>query len=124
GGGPGPGIVHGGAGHELTRLVVHELFAERLADALGEGAVDLSLYDHGVDDGPAVLDDRVVPHGDATRLGVHLHVGDVDRPRERGGARVEGLRGLEARLHAVGEPARLRRVGRTRALPPVDPRPR
>ena len=37
------------AGHELAALVVDRAFEQRLADALGEAAMDLALDDHRVD---------------------------------------------------------------------------
>src|SRR5260370_11934452 len=50
------GVVHERAAHELAAAVVGATLEQRLADALGEAAVDLALDDHRIDDGADVVD--------------------------------------------------------------------
>src|ERR1700730_16616577 len=73
------------------------MLAERLADALRDGAMNLALDDHRIDDRAAVLDNNIAPHRDATRLGVDLHRDHVYGAGERGPGRIEALGHLEAR---------------------------
>src|SRR5207245_2378579 len=61
-------VVHQRRREELAVVAVDDAFEQRLADPLGDGAVDLTLDDQRVDDGAAVLDEAVAPESDAPRL--------------------------------------------------------
>src|SRR6266446_3743351 len=70
-------VVHQRRREELAVVAVDDAFEQRLADPLGDGAVDLTLDDQRVDDGAAVLDEGVAPESDAPRLAIDLDDGDV-----------------------------------------------
>src|SRR5215471_17707986 len=93
----GDGVVHETAREELAGVVVDEPLAERLAHALSDSAVHLSLHDEGIDHGAAVLHHDVALHADPTGGGVYLDRGHVHRAGEGGPGRIEALDGLEAR---------------------------
>src|SRR5256885_16385475 len=109
-------VVHQRRREELAVVAVDDAFEQRLADPLGDGAVDLTLDDQRVDDGAAVLDEGVAPESDAPRLAIDLDDGDVHGAGERRPRRVEVHGGLEARGEPGGKPARRRRVRETRDL--------
>ena len=75
---------------------------ERLADALGDAAVELAVDDHRVDLLADVVDRDVADEVDLAGLLVDLDDGDVrpERPRAVRGVVVGGL--VEVRLHALG----------------------
>src|SRR6266446_5505255 len=102
-------VVHQRRREELAVVAVDDAFEQRLADPLGDGAVDLTLDDQRVDDGAAVLDEGVAPESDAPRLAIDLDDGDVHGAGERRPRRVEVHGGLEAR-GAPGGGAYARRV--------------
>src|SRR5262249_56703963 len=54
--GAGHRVVHERAAHGLAAAIVGTTLEQRLADALGEAAVDLALDDHWIDDGADVVD--------------------------------------------------------------------
>src|SRR5262249_51912687 len=51
-----PRVAHERAADELAAAVVGATLEQRLADALGEAAVDLALDDHRIDDRADVVD--------------------------------------------------------------------
>src|SRR5436309_1490142 len=51
------GVVHVGAGQELTRFVVNHVFAQGLADALDDAAMRLAVDQERVDHGAEIVDE-------------------------------------------------------------------
>ena len=81
---PGPrhGVVHVGRGHELAGIVVMGAFEDRLADALRDTPMHLTLDDHRVDDiAEIVCRDELDDLGRAG-LRVDLDLADVGAGRE------------------------------------------
>ena len=50
------------AGQQLAALVIDAALEQRLADALGDAAMDLALDDHRVDDPADIVDGGEVHH--------------------------------------------------------------
>ena len=72
------GVVHQAAGEQLAAgVVVHQLLAQRLADALHRAAVQLPAHDQRVDDAPDVVDAGVAHEGHGAGPRVELHLADV-----------------------------------------------
>src|SRR5688572_29489223 len=71
-------VVHERRIHELTLLVVHELFEERVANAPRHASVNLSLHQQWIDDGAAVVDHDVAKHFNHRRFGIDLDDDGVD----------------------------------------------
>ena len=80
--GPGHGVVHVRAREELPGVVVDAVLQERLADALGETAVDLAFDDHRVHDVAEVVHRHEVDDVDDAGVRVDLHFADVRTRRE------------------------------------------
>src|SRR5437763_9615142 len=135
--GGGPGDVAdddvgdlGAGGHEVVEqrsagqvagFVVDEVFVQRSADALGDGAHDLAVDDLGVQGAAGVLDagvleDRQLAGGPVDLDGRHLGAGGECPPD---GVVEAGC--LEARLEAVGEAVGLQ-VGHPGHFSDRDPR--
>src|SRR5207249_3527072 len=87
--GRGHHVVHQRLRSRLTLIVVRELFVERAADALRDAAVNLSLDDARIDQGPGIAGDRVVDDRELSRLALDLDDGDVRAVRERRARRGE-----------------------------------
>src|SRR5438874_12280508 len=66
-------VVHERARHELTGPVVDDFLEERVPDAVSDAAVHLSLDDHRVDHGAAVVHGDVAENRDESGLGIDLH---------------------------------------------------
>src|SRR5262249_36047368 len=81
-----PRVVHERAGDELAAAVVGATLEQRLADALGEAAVDLALDDHRIDDGADVVDAPETDDLDAAGVRIDLELADM-RPVAEGEAR-------------------------------------
>ena len=58
--------------HGVAVFVIHELFGESLADALGDAAVTLAFHDVGVQDRAGVVAGYDLGHGYLACLGVYL----------------------------------------------------
>src|ERR687892_274637 len=76
-------VVHERRREQLAVSVVDDRLEQRLAEALGDGAVDLALHDRRVHDRPAVLDDDVAANPHAAGGAVDLHPRHVHGPGER-----------------------------------------
>src|SRR5580700_4613443 len=50
------GVIHIRAGHQLALVVIDGVLEQRLADALGDAAVDVALDDHRIDHGAEIVD--------------------------------------------------------------------
>ena len=76
--GAGQGVVHERAGQELPALRIDpDLFQQRLADALGDAAVQLAGIEHRVDHPPGVRNSGVAHDLDDARVGIDLHLADL-----------------------------------------------
>ena len=93
----------------LSVRVVDDLLEECTREALGGRTVQLPLDDAGIEEAPAVLDDRVAAKGHRADLGVDLDLADVRSAREGQGRRVERMSRFESGLHA-GRQLRRRQV--------------
>ena len=72
------GVVHVGAGQQLAALlVVDRILEQRLADALGDAAMDLALDDHRVDDVAEIVDRDEVHDLDDAGVGIDLDLADM-----------------------------------------------
>ena len=58
--------------HRVAVFVIHELFGEGLADALGDAAVTLAFHDVGVQDRAGVVAGHDLGHGYLACFGVYL----------------------------------------------------
>ena len=94
-------VVEHRARLELAVVAVDRALPERLADALGDAAVELAVDDHRVDLLADVVDRDIADEVDLAGLLVDLDDRDVrpERPRAVRGVVVGGL--VEIRLHAV-----------------------
>src|SRR3954468_7963654 len=99
-------VVHEAAGGEVAVGVVDGLLEQRLGDALGQPAVDLTLDDQRVDDRADVVHAGVLADLDHAGLGVDLHGADVRAVGEGEVLRVERRVGVDRGLHALGEVVR------------------
>ena len=106
--GPGKRVVHQGRGEQLAAVVVDDGLEERLTEALGDGAVDLSLDDHRVDHAPTIFHERIASHGDASGGRIDLDDRDVDRAREGRAGKVAIHGRLQTGCLAVREAAERR----------------
>src|SRR5262249_60031374 len=70
-------VVHERAADDLAAAVVGATLEQRLADALGEAAVDLALDDHRIDDGADVVDAPETDDLDAAGVGIDLELADM-----------------------------------------------
>src|SRR6185437_1355391 len=82
---------------------------ERLADPLGDAAMDLTLEEQRVDDDAAVVDGGVALDLDLAGLGIDLELADMAAIGEIGRGRRESSHGFEADAER-GRPAH-RRMG-------------
>src|SRR5262245_4027816 len=78
------------------------MLEQRLAEALGEAAVNLALDDHRIDDGADVVDAPEADDLDAASIGIDLDLADMGAVAEgearwivNGGLLQAGLDGLE-----------------------------
>ncbi len=60
-------------------LVIDRAFQQRLADALGDAAMDLALDDHRVDQPPKSSDRRPAIDGGDAGLRIDLELADIGR---------------------------------------------
>jgi len=98
-------IVHERPADRLAAAIIGATLQQRLADALGEPAVDLGLDDHRVDDGADVVDAPKPDDLDAAGVRIDLELADM-RPVAEGEARrivdrgllQAGLDGLERKV--------------------------
>ena len=97
----GQGVIHEARGECLAGSVVADLFEQHAADAERDGALDLSLHDRGVDEPAAVVAHPVAEQTDLHRLGIDLGERDVGAARIGNVGRLEEMRRLEPRRHAV-----------------------
>src|ERR1700747_1139483 len=93
------------APHELAAAVVGAMLEQRLADALGEAAVDLALDDHRIDDGADVIDAPETDDLDAAGVRIDLELTDMRAVAEGEARRIvdrgllqAGLDGLERKV--------------------------
>src|SRR5262249_8939322 len=116
--GAGHRVVHERAADELAAPVVGATLEQRLADALGEAAVDLALDDHRIDDGADVVAAPETDDLDAAGVRIDLELADM-RPVAEGEARrivdrgllQAGLDGLERKVVRYVSRLRDRREG-------------
>ena len=95
-------VVHERAGHELAVLVVDRALQQRLADALGDAAVDLALDDHRID--RRCRNHRPRSRPTISRLAgvrIDLDLADVAAGREGEVGRVVERALLQARLELL-----------------------
>ena len=76
------GVVHERRRHELAAVVVDRAFQQRLADALGEAAMDLALDDHRVDQPAEIVGRDEVDEVGLAGAGIDLDLADVGAGRE------------------------------------------
>ena len=95
-------VVHHRAGQQLAVVAVDRALPERLADALGDAAVELAVHDQRVDLVADVVDRDVAHEVDLAGLLVDLDGRDVGAERPRAVRRVVVGRLVEVRLHALG----------------------
>ena len=88
---------------ELAAVVVDRVFQQRLADALGETAMDLALDDHRVDQPSEIVGGDEVDERGLAGAAVDLDLADVGARGEGEVGRVVERGFLQARLHAVGQ---------------------
>src|SRR5262249_62047394 len=69
-------VAHERAAHQLAAAVVGATLEQRLADALGEAAVDLALDDHRIDDGADGVDAPETDDLEAAGVGIDLELAD------------------------------------------------
>ena len=93
---------------QLARAVVQALLVQRAADALHDGAADLFVHQHGVDDAAAVFDRPVLQQPDEAGLGIDLDVRSLHAVRED--ERVVAMR-VVARHNQFGREAARQGVG-------------
>src|SRR5262249_60613721 len=74
---PRHGVVHERAGEHLPGLVIGFVLYQRLTQALGDAAHDLSLDQHWVDHGAYIVHHPIADHLRATGLGIDLDLADV-----------------------------------------------
>ena len=84
-------------------VVVDRAFQQRLADALGEAAMDLAFDDHRVDQPAEIVRRDEVDEGGLAGAGIDLELADIGAGREGEVGRVVEGGFLQARLHAVGQ---------------------
>jgi hypothetical protein len=113
-------VVGEAGGQRVAVGVEHDLFEQRLGDALGDPAVPLPLGDQRVEHRPGVVHGDDLVDDRLAGLDVDLDDGQVRTEGERGGAGVE--RGLRPQRLGLGEPAERDRGART-AHPHRAPRP-
>src|SRR6516164_3964078 len=75
--GPWQRVIHEAAGKDLPRTVINDPLGERLADALREPAVHLTLDNHRVDHHSAVIDRKEIAQRDRSSLGIDEDDGKV-----------------------------------------------
>ena len=75
--GAGHRVVHERARQQLAAGVIQGVFQQRLADALGDAALNLALDDHRVDHAADVVDGGEVDHLHDAGFGVDFDLGDV-----------------------------------------------
>ena len=101
-------VVGQAAVQQLARAVVQALLVQRAADALHDGAANLLVHQHRVDDAPAIFHRPVFQQLDEAGLGIDLDVGRLHAVRED--ERVVALR-VVARHHQFGREAARQGVG-------------
>ena len=118
-------VVHERSGQQLAVVVVDGLLDHRLADALRQAAVDLSLDDHRVDQIPGVVDGDELQQRRLAGLAIDLEHRDVAAERIGVVGRLEerlvaqpGLEPRRKRHRHVGE---RRRPPRTTCRAPARP---
>ena len=94
-------VVGKRAGQQLSVVVVHRLFPERLTDSLDHTSVHLSFDDHRVDLRAAVIHRDVASQAHVSRLRFDVDDGDVRAEWKGKVRRIVEARRLEARLHAL-----------------------
>ena len=85
-------------GDELAAAVVGAALEQRLADPLGDAAVDLALDDHRVDDGADVVDGPEADDLDAAGLRIDLDLADMGAVAEGEARRIVDRRLLQPGL--------------------------
>ena len=111
----GQGVVEHGAGQELAVVAVDGALPERLADALGDAAVELAVHDHRVDLVADIVDRDVPDELDDAGLLVDLDDRDVRAERPRA---VRACRSRPSRRDTAPCPRAHRTRGRARRRSP------
>src|SRR5215467_12992481 len=119
-GGGGEQIVREASRPDLPILVVDDLFEQRAAQTHGDGAVLLTLHDHRIEQGPAILDHEISLECNAAGAWIDQGFTQVCRVRVGHGRWVVGVVHLEPRLHALRQPQRIQ-VGGVSDLGQGDP---
>src|SRR5262249_34454122 len=94
-------IVHERAADELAAAVVGARLERRLADALGDAAVDLALDDHRIDDGADVVDAPEPDDLDAAGVRIDLELADMRAIAEGEAGRIVDRGLLQAGLDGL-----------------------
>ena len=74
-------IIHEGAGHELTILIIDGHFRHSLANALRNTAIDLTMNDERIEHFAAIIDGDVIHHVDFAEIRINF---DFDHMRAIG----------------------------------------
>ena len=104
------GVIHVTSGQELAAVaVVNDILHQRLADALGQTAMDLAFADHRVDGTPAIVDDGIAVDFRFAGCRIDLNFNHVTAVRIARNVAVEGATRFEPerrvdRQHRVVEP--------------------
>src|SRR5580692_9777719 len=96
------GVIHVRAGHQLPLVVIDGVLEQRLADALGDAAMDLALDDHRIDHGAEIVDRGPGSDLGIAGFGIDLDLADMAAGREGEIGRIVERALLEAGLNFAG----------------------
>ena len=77
-------IIHQRPCQKLTVLIVQRVFVQGRTDSLGHAALNLTVYDRGVDNRATVFNHNIAQQGDLAGIAVHFDQGDMGRVGMRG----------------------------------------
>src|SRR5579872_3289605 len=104
------GVVHKGAGEKLTIFAILDSLPHRLSNALRDTAMNLPLYEQGVDLATAVVNGNEASQFYIAGRFIYLNNGDMRTKREDTGFWLKEDCCLETRLNARGQ-----RIGEVRS---------
>ena len=76
------GVIHVACRDQLAGFVIDGILQKRLADALGNAAMDLALDDHRIDHHPEIIDRREAFDRGHAGIGIDLDLADMHACRE------------------------------------------
>ena len=110
-------VIHKRAGEQLSACrIIDAVLAERLARALHDATMDLTLDDHRVQHDADIVDGSVCDESQLTGVRIDLDLGDMTAARKGEVHRIEESDLFEAGLQDLERKAARREIGRTRDL--------